>query len=258
MAKQSGIHQLRGKFGGNVYYSQKGVDGGLVRKINEGMSSRVKNDAAFANTRRNANEFGFAGGLSGAAVRSISKRWRTILDPFAVGKFASSLIQIIRTSNNGDWGGRVVGMSVNANLIKTGINVHAKNQYSENFAMGITYEIPETGGVNITGSTTAETSQGLKDRGAEGVLYEFYAYDLFEGQFVESAGRYTPSSSAITLLGSVDAEIGQVTSLNIQSPTAVLPTSSEHLFAVLVVALPYKVVHNEKYTLQELCSFELI
>ena len=258
MAKQSGIHQLRGKIGGNVYYSQKGVDGGLVRKINEGMSSRVKTDAAFANTRRNSREFGFAGALAGAAIRSISKRWRTILDPFATGKFAKQIVSANRTAGSGGWGGRVIPLNINSNLFKSFISSYAKNQYLENFATGITYERPELGGVNITGSTTAETSQGLKDLGAEGVLYEFYGYDLIRGDFREESQAYTPSFSSIQLLGSVDAEIGQVTSLNVTSPVAVLSDTAEHIFAVLVVALPYKVVNNAKYTLQEMCSFELI
>ena len=64
MAKQSGLHQLRGKVGEHSYYRQTGISSGLVRSINQGMSARVKNDEAFLNTRLNNAEFGQAGRIA--------------------------------------------------------------------------------------------------------------------------------------------------------------------------------------------------
>lgn len=42
MAKQSGIHQIKGKVGEMSYYKQSGVSSGLIRSINPSMSGRVK------------------------------------------------------------------------------------------------------------------------------------------------------------------------------------------------------------------------
>lgn len=52
MAKQRGIHQIKGKINNLCYYEQKYVRGGLIRRINEAMSERLKTDPAFERTRR--------------------------------------------------------------------------------------------------------------------------------------------------------------------------------------------------------------
>lgn len=241
-----------------MYYSQKGVDGGLVRKINEGMSSRVKNDAAFANTRRNAAEFGALGSFSGVAISAISKRWRTILDPFATGKLSRDLAPILRSDNTNPWGQRGLNFVDTEDAVKAKISSYAKNQYSENFATGIVFDRPQSGGVTITGTTTAATSEGLLSRGAKGVVYEYYVYGIQFGGFDSAAGSYLPSENYIRPIGSVDAEIGQVTDLGVTSLVTLPEGGNELISTVLVVALPYKTVGNVKYTLQEMCSFTLL
>lgn len=69
MAKQRGPHQLSGKINNLCYYTQKGVRCGLVRRINDGMSERLKVGEEFANTRRANSVFGmcsmFAGQIFG-------------------------------------------------------------------------------------------------------------------------------------------------------------------------------------------------
>ncbi len=52
MAKQRGIHQIKGKINNLCYYEQKYVRGGLIRRINEAMSERLKTDPAFERTRQ--------------------------------------------------------------------------------------------------------------------------------------------------------------------------------------------------------------
>ena len=58
MAKQRGIHQISGKINNLCYYEQKYVRGGLIRRINDAMSERLKTDPVFANTRRANKIFG--------------------------------------------------------------------------------------------------------------------------------------------------------------------------------------------------------
>lgn len=108
MAKQSGIHQLRGKVGNMKYYRMKGVQDGLVQSINEGMSNRVKNGAEYANTRRNNSEFGMAASTAGACVKSLSLRWRYLLKPFVTGALAKIFYDGIKTNDGSPWGSRHV------------------------------------------------------------------------------------------------------------------------------------------------------
>lgn len=58
MAKQRGIHQIKGKINNLCYYEQKYVRGGLIRRINEAMSERLKTDPVFENTRYYNTIFG--------------------------------------------------------------------------------------------------------------------------------------------------------------------------------------------------------
>lgn len=60
MAKQRGIHQISGKVNNLCYYEQKYVRGGLIRRINEAMSGRLKLDPVFDRTRRANRLFGAA------------------------------------------------------------------------------------------------------------------------------------------------------------------------------------------------------
>lgn len=66
MAKQRGIHQISGTVNNLTYYEQKYVRGGLIRRVNEGMSERLKTDPAFENTRRKNAVFGMCSKIAAA------------------------------------------------------------------------------------------------------------------------------------------------------------------------------------------------
>lgn len=74
MAKQRGPHQLSGKINNLCYYTQKGVRGGLVRRINDGMSERLKVGEEFANTRRANSVFGMCSMFAGQIFGLFSAR----------------------------------------------------------------------------------------------------------------------------------------------------------------------------------------
>lgn len=74
MAKQRGPHQLSGKINNLCYYSQKGVRGGLVRRINDGMSERLKSDEAFAATREANSVFGMCSLFAGQILNLLGSR----------------------------------------------------------------------------------------------------------------------------------------------------------------------------------------
>lgn len=72
MAKQRGIHQISGTVNNLTYYEQKYVRGGLIRRVNEGMSNRLKTDPAFANTRSKNAIFGMCSKIAAAVWTNVS------------------------------------------------------------------------------------------------------------------------------------------------------------------------------------------
>lgn len=264
MAKQQGIHQIRGKVGEMSYYRQKNVATGLVRSINQSMSKRVKEDAAFANTRLNAAEFGAAGNYAGACVRAISTRWRTILNPFATGHLVKPILEGMKLDTSSAWGERNLGSEYLEEIMSM-INQEAKNDYQESFAIPTVTVTPHGVG-NILKDwewsleTEADTSSNLLAKGATGVRYALYAYRAAFGNYSDTIGNYQKSTSSVILLGSNDVKIGTNVSW-VDGTTIVRSTATNDpgvIGALLCVALPYKSMGLTRYFLQELCSFILV
>lgn len=91
MAKQRGIHQIKGKINNLCYYEQKYVRGGLIRRINEAMSERLKTDPVFENTRSANSYFGAFSMLSKILLSFASYRGSTLMYPSRQAKLTSSL-----------------------------------------------------------------------------------------------------------------------------------------------------------------------
>lgn len=266
MAKQSGIHQLNGKLGKVSYYRQKYVEDGLARTINEGMSARVKTAPEYENTRKNASEFGSAGSTSGAMVRPLTQRWRYILDPFTTGKLNADIVRLLKNDTTGEWGQRQLdGATWQAQAVDA-LNKYVKLDYISNFAYGEATYTKDSGSVKFGGEwdVTSQTSQAIKARGAEGVVYQFYGWGALASTFNSSTQQYSKAASFITpLLDSVDIEIGEdsiipLADLSSFDDTLNIFGNSAGVFGLLVVTLPYKVINNTKYTLQELCSARIV
>ena len=113
MAKQMGIHQIRGKVGERSYYKTKGVEAGISRSINQGLSARVKTDEAFANTRLNNAEFKNANAIASAAFRSVPNRKRGMMVNFAVAAMTKKALEAIK-EGIGDWGARRPSVELDA------------------------------------------------------------------------------------------------------------------------------------------------
>lgn len=104
MAKQSGIHQIRGKVGEMSYYQQSGVNAGIVRRINQGLSSRVKTAPEFANTRLNNAEFKTAALIGAAASHSVIPAWRSMFRRFAQANMVKRIQEAIKQDTTNPWG----------------------------------------------------------------------------------------------------------------------------------------------------------
>ena len=207
MAKSSELLALRGKVAGKSFYAMKGVDGTLVRSINEGMSNRVKNDAAYANTRLNAAEFGSAGSMAGAVIRTVSKRWRTILQAFATAQLTKAVRNLIIQDTTHPWGQRLLSVEDWQTSVREAVSRLVKNSYVENFANAITAGASGVGQViTVNVTTTSQDSEALVSLGANGVRYEMYRQHITAPAFVN--GKYTTPAASVESIGSIDTEIG--------------------------------------------------
>lgn len=83
MAKQRGIHQISGTVNNLTYYEQKYVRGGLIRRVNEGMSERLKTDPSFKNTRDKNAIFGMCSRIAAAVWQHFPELGRNCIRPSA-------------------------------------------------------------------------------------------------------------------------------------------------------------------------------
>lgn len=82
MAKQRGIHQISGKINNLCYYQQKYISGGLIRRINEAMSERLKFDPVFSNTRVANTIFGACSAFAGGLLSFFGSRSSFLFKPY--------------------------------------------------------------------------------------------------------------------------------------------------------------------------------
>ena len=255
MAKSSELLALRGKVAGKSFYAMKGVEGTLVRSINEGMSNRVKNDAAYANTRLNASEFGSAGSMAGAVIRTVSKRWRTILQAFATAMLTKAVRNLIIQDTVNAWGQRLLSVEDWQSSVREAVSRLVKNSYSENFANAITAGASSVGQtITVKVDVTAHDSEALVSLGADGVRYELYRQRIAAPAFVN--GKYTAPVASVDLIGAVDTTIGTAVSQQVTGTPVADGEDNNTMESVIVVALPTRTVNGETYVLQELCSCE--
>lgn len=262
MAKQKGNHLYHGKLGGEVFYMQKGV-GALVRTQNEGMSERVKSAPEFANTRKNASEFGGAGKLAGLAVRTVSQRWRYILDPFATGKLAKFINEQIKLDTANPWGERELPATSMA-AVQEMYNRFSKNEMEQAIVLSINGATYSTNDENVVIRTAATMSvdfvNRMKSFGADKVSVSVYAMECAKPQFDPASGKYLvdPAHNTFRSLTSLvsDVEVGEelVSADNLDASSTEVQNTTESLGGILVVMLPMRTINNVDYVLQEHCA----
>lgn len=258
MAKQSGIHQLRGKIRGMSYYGQKGVQEGLVRKINEGLSNRVKNDAAYANTRLNAAEFGTAGSFAGAVIRSVSERKRAMMKDFATGDLAKVVRAMFLTDDTHVWGKRQFVGDDWRSLVMDKVNQYAKLPWSEYVEGAATATVTtDEQGLVFTLTVLADAGWGslLAAKGATQVAFDSFVVTTG----FDAVGDAPFRSETISLkMGTDDASLSEALDVrrSLTLPNTPMPEVAEnHVQGILVVAKPIKEIGSQQYVLQELCTY---
>lgn len=259
MAKQEGIHQLRGKVGQMKYYGMKGVAQGLVQSINQGMSDRVKNGAEYANTRLNNAEFGGAGSTAGAITRALSQKWRYLLVPFATGKLAKDVRSIMMLDGTGKWGQRgLVGTSWQAVLAEK-VSQYSKNSVGDYRGLSLSCEFDTTAGLKTIYSVADIHNEIAEAAGATGVRIAILSGKVAASAFNADSATYTPATSDMSFIGGNDFDFGVTDDDALSNPQVKAASQTDNtLYASVVVLLPYKEVNGQKYIMQEHCSFKMI
>lgn len=257
MAKQSGLHQIKGKIGEHSYYRQTGVSGGLIRSINQGLSDRVKNDEAYANTRLNNQEFGAACNVAALLGKCVTPKFRPMILPFSQSKMAKEILKVAR-ANTENWGQRVVTSSDTAKLCEI-LTSMSKRDAAEFVTNTLTREDGDS--VNARSSYTGAQASLMASLGINQITVSVSLFDLGTGQWVPYAGEmstgYVGHVERVDTLDEVKVVSGGGSNDNdIDVDTFVpAPNHAGHRIVVFVV-LPARVVNDVPYILQEYCSFE--
>lgn len=258
MAKQSGLHQLKGKVEGYSYYRQSGVKGGLMRRINEGMSSRVKSGAEFANTRLNNAEFGNGADVAKIAAALIVPKYRPMFLNFSQAKLTKSILALIK-QNTGNWGQRGLVATDVAPLCDA-ISALAKYPFS-NLIDTVTVAAGSTSGhCTLNVEISEDGAATLRGLGADGYMIKAIAASVFAGQYSSDIDGYVKSLSDVSLTNTSDGPVPDGSSTEtfdlVRSSKAV--TGSVKLDVAILIMMPYRTINEQNHILQEYCTFKAV
>lgn len=246
MAKQSGLHQIRGKVGEHSYYKQSGVASGLIRSINQGLSARVKTGEEYVNTRLNNAEFGQACRIAACLGRLVVPKYRPMILPFSQSKMAKMLLEAIK-QNTGEWGTRNLSSADVDTVINT-INSVSKNDF-ESFGIS-------RNGTDLVVNELMFNSK-LEALAADGVSANILYCTLNVGKYKEADKVYIVSTSKFNSEQTVFEDAGSF-EMTQDYPAGVPALLAEKINFTVVVLMPYRTINSTEHILQEHCAFAAI
>lgn len=257
MAKQSGIHQIKGKIGEHSYYRQTGVSGGLIRSINQGLSARVKSDAAYANTRLNNQEFGAAANTAALLGQMVTPKFRPMILPFSQSKMAKEILKVAR-EHTANWGQRVVTSDDTARLCEI-LSATSKRDAQEFASISFLRLAADEAQASV--AWTGEQATLMSSLGINALSITASVFNLATGQWVPSAQQMVtgylervstayPSDSQAVTSGTAYSNTESI-SIDEFVPA---PNHSGHQIIVFVV-MPIRTINDVPHILQEYCSF---
>lgn len=270
MAKQSGIHKLRGKMDGVSYYRTKYVNEDLARKINTGLSQRVKTAPEYENTRLYNREFGYCAATAANMLQSVLSRYRVILNPFSQG----SLVKSMRSRLSAQTGQVPLGERF---LLPNQSDIDAFNQiFKSKFEQSVSPVIYEvTKDVGDDGEITyvlsyslipalLNTSEMSRIPNVDGVVFTTSAFHLSYGTFDDASQKYINFPTRQVLQRSysqIEYEFGEATvptddvSVDVSAFNSFTPgINGNSIDGFILYATPYQVVGNEKVLLVDKAS----
>lgn len=258
MAKQSGLHQIKGKVGEHSYYRQTGISSGLIRSINQGLSARVKTDAAYANTRLNNVEFGGACNVAGLLGGIVTPKFRPMVLPFSQSTMAKKILELVKAST-GNWGQRSV-TSANTDQLVDILSATSKRSAEEFLTLSIEEDGGGSGGVTCGINWTAEQASLMSSLGITAVAVKFAQYNVATGKYnpveFKVAAGYSTQIQSVSIDAAVVAGTAHRESEDVQTfEFSPLPIFSAHQIFVAVV-MPIREVNGANHILQEYCSFK--
>ncbi len=257
MAKQSGIHQLRGKVGEHSYYRQTGISTGLMRSINQGLSQRVKTSEEYANTRLNNSEFGAAGNVAGLLGQMVYPKFRPMVLPFSQSKMAKEVLRVAR-QNTADWGKRVVTSADTAQLCAILSATSKRNPY-EFVTVGVTRGSATA--ATVSASYTEDQATLMSSLGITEISVKAAQYDLATGQWnplaLEMATGYLQIKDVAYPMSAVGVTPGvsEENEADIEVEQFIPEANHAGHQIVVFVITPMRQINNVLHTLQEYCSF---
>lgn len=263
MAKQRGIHQLKGKVGGMSYYQQAGVSQGLVRRIPEGLSSRVKTADEYANTRLNNDEFKNANWIASFLFNAVPNRLASMMRRFAISAMTKRALEYIK-AGSGSWGQRIPTAAMDTIAVDLLDNQSKSGPYSGEFGQLV---ISRDGANAITVDLEISAADGefMRDRGIDG-FYAVFTYGVMaevvvDGYARQHFGHNQPSDTEIEVpLEDTSEQIftfvpsPQTLGMSPAGYNAALGAENNGMFAVITF-LPYRTVSSRQHTLYEYATF---
>lgn len=265
MAKQLGIHQIKGKVGQRSYYRTKGVVDGLSRSINQGLSSRVKTADEYANTRLNNAEFKNANTIATAAFKSVANRNRGMMVNFAIAAMTKKALEDIK-QGTGAWGARHPLTELDK-LICDALENHAKAQSGlRDYFQFVVGSLDSSGSVTHTLTITKESQLAMMALGIDAV--QMIASKCLAGEIdVDGlprlyAGHAVNVNQPIVFTGADDITVSL--SQSYATPASVGMSQSGYTFATedpkhgfytVITFLALRTIGANRYIMQEYCTY---
>lgn len=257
MAKQRGLHQIKGKVGEFSYYNQTGVSGGLIRKINEGLSARVKSDAAYANTRLNNREFGAAADTASLLGKTVVPKFRPMILPFSQSSMAKEVLKIAR-QHVADWGQRVVTSDDTAKLcdILSSMSKRAADEF-----VSVSVSRGSATAATVSASFTAAQASLMIAQGITALTVKAVQYDIATGQWVplaqEMSTGYLLARDSVLPMDEIEITEGSSDSQSEDLTVSTFVPEANHAGhqIVVFVIMPLRQLNSTRHILQEYCSF---
>lgn len=263
MAKQTGLHLIKGKVGEYSYYRSAGVDAPLMRRINQGMSARVKNGEEYANTRLNNAEFKNAQALATFLFNAVPSRKASMMRRFAIAEMTKKGLEYIK-DGSGNWGARIPSVGMDGIAVDLLENRAKSGPYQGEYGL-LEAGVGSGNAITINLEISETLVADLAGKGIDG----FYAL-VVKGALAEvvDTSGFVRQIFGVTSISPIDVtpiQDGTETlstftpsaqSLGMSSTDYYLAQGAENngMYAVISF-LPYRAVGSQRHTLYEYATF---